>query len=1058
MLLMDEMRYLRLYSAKRKVYAPIDVANRKKGAAIMLLTRDPVDSYTLTSLPYVYNPKLFQSLYIDRNVTALINSGVIIDEDPDDPTEEAVTEAIIHSKKTSHPEVRVHCHTQSINDDKLVRTFYTEKRFRHWFRYFKARESQIPEVINIEVYPDTKSMMSDTLKQALAEKDIALNSYSTEDTIYVVANSGFDKIKAKEGKYDTYLLNELITFVCMRSSKNCSRSLACYVGTALSGKMTGKFMSDIEDDYENVGDSSYAVVWAITKMRKEEGDSSVVALVKSGDFTMLRDYAGIHLIKRMVGEDVWKSFSESAQTNYQTIEEGYFIGKNDTMYNINQWQNGKNILYVTGLSGGGKSTIARNLAIENDAVYIELDMISHLRDFWDGSRKEPVRKLRADKELIARYAEKYGAPKDPLTCSDAEYEKFFFGCFDYLLKHMKSHPDQLYVVEGIQVIRLCKEKYGNEIFSYPLIIKNTSMLSSILRRIKRDGEIRVGKNIPTIRNPVNTIKYWMEVLEWYLDQEYSLNCLRKAAKAHNEATYEDVMQVVNSLSAKEKKRITYTGEYVDSPNVIYRDVYRLTDGQVMAFIEVFQFKSNPDTAQITVAVSPFYRGKGAVDILLSRLFHSNCAKENHIDYYVWCADHDNIPSINIAKRNGFVFTNRKNEHGCYMYLKPVGAKTNEYAIARVSYLESVGAEKIPLPISPMNEAYAAGEHVMTEEYIADRDLICFFNGMDTQAITEAEKKWDAKLKKYLFKERLKNNKMVLLRYQEMKAMCPWIKYTYLKLPMYKGKNIYIDLSFYHGLFLKHLNVKAPDQRVKIYWDFLNRLIAESEYETIYKKMTIFLPAWPGAWGCDNYAQLINYRESVNPIAMIMRMLKKNPDGLKKWGDKDIVFVAPNGYFKVNFNTFSMKNLAKFKTILKKLASGEVIEDENDEDDGYTDKVADEDSSGVVTAKIADKIEQNMGIELPDLTGGVQNKWQPVKLRKVLQIKPQTYDHLRVRTEKIALPVTMTDAESPEREESSDFDRPKNAVMIVAPSSEEAARAYKTSEIAADYYSKFYSEK
>ena len=334
---------------------------------------------------------------------------------------------------------------------------------------------------------------------------------------------------------------------------------------------------------------------------------------------------------------------------------------------------------------------------------------------------------------------------------------------------------------------------------------------------------------------------------------------------------------------------------------------------------------------------------------------------------------------------------------------------------------------IPLPVRSINESMNDNGYIYTDDYIMNEDFITFFNGMDDQVITEAEKKYDAKLKSYLFQQRMKNNKAVVMRYQEMKAMSPWIKKTYLKLPMYRGYNIFVDLSYYHGLFLKNLKL-TNDNAINMYWDFINRILNDTEYKGIYNKITIFIPVYPGAWDVDNPEDLMNYRKSINPISLIVRMIRHNPGNLKAWGNKDILFVSPKGYFKINFTTFAQKDLAKFKQFIGKLATYDDIADDENED-GYGNKSVDTDSPAAITAKITDKIEKNTGIKLNDITGnGDMDKALPEKVQ---------VDHLRIRTGKFNIPASKIKGD-----EITD----SNTVIIFAPNDDATVEAVKNSAL------------
>ena len=158
------------------------------------------------------------------------------------------------------------------------------------------------------------------------------------------------------------------------------------------------------------------------------------------------------------------------------------------------------------------------------------------------------------------------------------------------------------------------------------------------------------------------------------------------------------------------------------------------------------------------------------------------------------------------------------------------------------------------------------------------------------------------------------------------------------------------------------------------------------------------------------------------------MIRHNPGNLKAWGNKDILFVSPKGYFKINFTTFAQKDLAKFKQFIGKLATYDDIADDENED-GYGNKSVDTDSPAAITAKITDKIEKNTGIKLDDITGNGD-------MDKVLPEKVQV-DHLRIRTGKFNIPASKIKGD-----EITD----SNTVIIFAPNDDATVEAVKNSAL------------
>ena len=819
MLLMDELDYMRLYPAKRRVHIPVNLDNKRKGAAIMLLTKNSVDSYALMNMPYMYNPNLYKSLYIDRNVTAMIDSGAILD----DIDEEPVTEAMQHVVGPKKINIIIDCATGNNHDSILMRSVYTENRFLKWYNYFKAKDRDIPNKVTVAGYGEIKSLIRDNVGISLNDKNsgIMMNSYSTPEVIYIVTNSGYGPLKGKEGpNWEKYAENELITYVIMNCCKNCSRYLAGQVAAVLSGQFDAKKAKKCED-FGEVDDEGLATCYVIYQLYKEQGQRGIVRLCKSGDVSILAAYASKRFIERM-------------KTNLN---------------------------------------------------------ISESASFKDDS---------ADLALKA-----------------------------------------------------------------------------------------------------------------------------------------EILDIVDNLSDKEREDIALHGVYnISDPDISKTIVKRNDDGKLIGFLDLHHFQTKPYDGYITIAVDPNHRGQGIGKQMVNQLLQS--APIPNIKRYIWHVDPVNEPSVNLAKACGFA------KNGIIRHRPDLDIDEDEYEYV-IPFAE---AERIPTPYNVIMEtADPDKRYICNEDYITDGQMITFFNGMDCDVITEAEKKYDTRLKRYLFNQRLKNNKMVALRYEEMKAMNPWITRTYLKLPMYKQLNLFIDLSYYHGLFMNNMKYKK-DMALNMYWDFLNRLINDTSYKSQYKKMTIFIPVWGSAWGVETVEELTDYTKSINPISLIFRFLKKRHDELKKWGNKDIVFMGQNGYFKVNFSTFGLREISRFRRLITKVFNNEEISEEEN-DDGYGPKEDDVSSAAAITASLIDKIEKKTKIKIDNLVGdNRENQWRDESL-DVLKPTGSQFTHLRIRSGQFDLPnpaatsrmlkIPDTGSETPE-EQAIPY-MTANTVMIISPSEDKAVEAF-----------------
>lgn len=207
------------------------------------------------------------------------------------------------------------------------------------------------------------------------------------------------------------------------------------------------------------------------------------------------------------------------EDNDDPFQEGYLFSKKDLEFNMNKWPNDKNILFITGHSGSGKTTLAEEMADKNNCTVIQLDWFE-MNHMIMGAK---LRKQDYGCQLIIKYFTDIrpdlnnrgkGKPghKDVMDIDNDTFHKLFKQFWEWLFKEIKKDKDRLYVIEGLQLIGHIDL---DTIIDYPIIIKNTSALTSLLRRNKRDKTNLISNS-------------WQ--LKWYIELEQNLNKIRKYLK------------------------------------------------------------------------------------------------------------------------------------------------------------------------------------------------------------------------------------------------------------------------------------------------------------------------------------------------------------------------------------------------------------------------------------------------------------------------------------------------------------------------------------------------
>ena len=196
------------------------------------------------------------------------------------------------------------------------------------------------------------------------------------------------------------------------------------------------------------------------------------------------------------------------------------------MANIDKWGKSENtnILYITGVSGSGKSTAARALADKNTNLI-------HLDAFFEKMDKN-VKSSIVDKEF-KQYLDR-NMPDYKKITTDKRHTKEWFNKVDTLMEHTEKFSKQQFnvkkkvIVEGVQLAD--DTTYPNKTFfkNKPLIIVNTSSTTSMRRAWDRDdktGEI--------------SKESMREYVQWYGNMKLSLVKLSNISNANKGSKWVD---------------------------------------------------------------------------------------------------------------------------------------------------------------------------------------------------------------------------------------------------------------------------------------------------------------------------------------------------------------------------------------------------------------------------------------------------------------------------------------------------------------------------------------
>lgn len=170
--------------------------------------------------------------------------------------------------------------------------------------------------------------------------------------------------------------------------------------------------------------------------------------------------------------------------------------KEDIKYNIEKYKKEDNILFITGLVGPGKSTLAKELGKKYSATVITQDFLA-----WSDHNNSQgctffVNLFQELHPETINYFKNNEWRKRNLT---VEEKNDYIRKFDKMVvDYVKENKDGLFIYEGSDLF--CKSDI-NMMKNYPIIIKKTSAIKSYIRDYKRsnNGDNTIKKKLKYTR-------------------------------------------------------------------------------------------------------------------------------------------------------------------------------------------------------------------------------------------------------------------------------------------------------------------------------------------------------------------------------------------------------------------------------------------------------------------------------------------------------------------------------------------------------------------------------
>ena len=958
MRMMSELNHLYLYSANKKVYVPVDEQDKRRNSAIMLLTPSFESTKHLMMLPYVYNPALFTSFYIDRNISAYVDKMNV--EDFDEKEAEAVSEAMVHASSGTKFKFDYGVSTM---DEKYIRDIYNGNTVKYFAKQLGL--IKVPDKLSVVVHPSVADLRKTPPKYIKQNGDNYF-SYFDKGTIHLISKMVYDPFSMR-GNYDNYLLSELLYALIISYNEELPFTTAMAIAYAFSG------IHDYMDKEKNNsidGGNALKFSFTIRDIIKKSGIALIQRYIRTNDINIFSKYAMRNMVKT-VSKILFES--DLSYMDRQRLLPSDFGIPDKRKYPIHDEDHVRAAVRLfNNCDPEDEEELAKAIIKRMNRfgiTDIKVSASNRFRKYYKPKNQKSIHEAYMSLNTSSGYNSDYLSTnnthpefKDQLIgveFGDGFAGEIFTDKDGKLVAYYNSKKDD---EDRVWITALRCMPGFEDAYSY-----------LIGRAVDRQNAMYVSVD----KNSNDEYKRYSKYGFTEFDDDHGkalMTIAESGVEKELDCNWSQVQSVCSHLSPDELGRITFTDEYNDSKYVIKRFIGRIgkkleDDTMTMkpaGFLDVYHFPSNPEIAQIVIAVDERYRGLGVADNMVKSLLSSNLEKAYDFSMYYWTAHEDNYASQHVAVKNGFEDTGKIDKYGRKIFIKKV--KESDTSIMRELNRQRTSTNP--------NWATVTENAIITE---------------GASIIFEADSpNHSVRLRSYLYSERMKNDKDVLIMYKDVRSWVPQINKTYLKLKMYKKANLFVDLSYYHALFLKN-NIYKMDNAVVLYFDFLNRLINNREIDAEYTKKTIFIPVGPGIWPVQPGSDVTDFKKNLNPISTIFRLIRTNPGALRKaWGNKKFIFVADKGYFTVDFNKLELGELTRFRTNINKLMSetNEVVQDEveagdtiNADGKGHMNasipprSVKFADTSTAMAARIIDRIENDTSIRIDNISAlGAKQKY------------------------------------------------------------------------------------
>lgn len=156
-------------------------------------------------------------------------------------------------------------------------------------------------------------------------------------------------------------------------------------------------------------------------------------------------------------------------------------------YKIAEWIEGESsILYITGLSGGGKGYRAKKMAEKysnkGPITIVELDKLENYSWYIDEKENNQY-VVKGDKIIYDFLKNRYDDLSIDYWQDPHEYDRAMTDFMEHLLKYAEDHPNERFIVEGVQIF--FDPVFREVTKDQPMIVVRTAKVKSMTKVMHR---------------------------------------------------------------------------------------------------------------------------------------------------------------------------------------------------------------------------------------------------------------------------------------------------------------------------------------------------------------------------------------------------------------------------------------------------------------------------------------------------------------------------------------------------------------------------------------------